>query len=88
MSALPHRADGRAVDTAEASSEAAELGGAAQGVGHTAGGAEDVDQAQEDEAAAVDAEHGCPGRPLIEMFAYLSALFRTMPRRPPSASTW
>src|SRR6185437_3755370 len=40
------------------SSEAAELGGAAQGVGHAAGGPEGVDQAEEEETAAVDAEHG------------------------------
>src|SRR5215470_6959289 len=39
--------------------EAAELGGAAQGVGHAAGGAEAVDQEQD--AAAVDAEHGRAG---------------------------
>src|SRR6266516_1328225 len=38
--------------------EAAELGGAAQGVGHVAGGAEGVDEAEKQEAAAVDAEHG------------------------------
>src|SRR5581483_5291135 len=37
-------------------SEAAELGGAAQGVGDLAGGAERVDQPQDREAAAVDAE--------------------------------
>jgi hypothetical protein len=29
-----------------------------------------------------------PGRSLIEMFAYLSALLRTVTRRPPSLSTW
>src|SRR5689334_14351936 len=41
-------------------SEAAELGGAAQRVGHVARGAERVDEAEEQEAAAVDAEHGRP----------------------------
>ena len=37
-------------------SEAAELGGAAQGVGHPAAGAEGIDEAEEEKAAAVDAE--------------------------------
>ena len=72
---------------AEESSQAAGLGGAAQGVGHAAGGAEGVDESEEDEAAAVDAEHGRPGWSLIEMFAYMSVLFRTVTRRPPSLST-
>ena len=69
-------------------SEAAEFGGAPQGVGDLAGGPERVDEAEDDETAAANPQDRCPGWSLIEMLANNAGFFRTGTRCSPLLSTW
>ena len=65
-----------------------ELGGAAQRVGHPAGGTERVGRTQQQNPPPWTRNTDAPGVAAIETFAYMSGLLRTVTRPAPLLSTW